>query len=87
MFNISEYLQKFKKLGEDKQRIKQVIADSLKKETGVDIDPATIRVSSGEISVSAPPATHAVIFMRKSNVLATLKERLPNISIDRIRCR
>ena len=87
MFNISGYLEKFKKIGEDKQRTKQIIADSLKKETGIDIDQSTIRISSGEISVSSPPVTHAVIFMKKQQILKTIAERLPKISIDRIRCR
>ncbi len=87
MFNISGYLQKFKKLGEDKEKTRQVIADSFGKETGLEIDPSSIRVSSGEISISVPPATQSVIFMRKERILKNIRESLPKISIDRIRCR
>ena len=87
MFNIAGYLEKFKKLGEKKDRIKNAAVDSFKEECGVDIDPSLIKISSGEISVSASPASHALIFIKRTQILSALKKRLPEIFIDRIRCR
>ena len=86
MFNISGYLEKFKKLGDKKDKIRQAIADSLKEETGISINPATVKVSRGEVSVSAPQTAHAIIFMKRERVLQSLKRRIPDVFIDRIRC-
>lgn len=87
MFNISDYLEKFKKLTSSKDKIKQAAADSFKEGAGVSVDPTSIRISHGEIIVSVPPAEHAVVFMKREHIIAALKKRLPNIFIDRISCR
>lgn len=87
MFNISGYLEKFRKIGEKSDRIKRAAVDSFKEESGVDIDPASVKISSGEISVSVPPPLHPIVFMKRERIIAALKKRLPEISIERIRCR
>jgi hypothetical protein len=87
MFNIAGYLDRFKKIGAAKDVMRQAAADSFKEAAGVVIDPKSVVISKGEISVATAPLNHSLVFMRRERIIAALKERLPDISIDRIRCR
>ncbi len=87
MFNISGYLEKFKKLGDKRDRTRQLVADSFREEANVDIDLTSVSVSNGEVGVSVPQGAQTIVFMKRQNILAALKRKLPDVFIDRIRCR
>jgi len=87
MFNIAGYLDKFKKFGEQRNVLENTVSEVFKSIAGVDIDKSSVKISKGEIIISATPMAHSVIFMKREKIISTLKEKLPNISIDRIRCR
>jgi len=87
MFNISNYLEKFKKIGDRRDFIEQAAKESFKEAANIDIDPLSVRISHGKIVVSAPPASHAIIFMNRDKIISSLKKHLPEIIIEEIRCR
>ena len=87
MFNIAGYLDRFKKIGAAKDVMRQAAVDSFKEAAGVIIEPKSVVISKGEISVITTPINHSLVFMKRERIISSLKERLPDISIDRIRCR
>jgi len=86
MFNIGLYLEKFKKVGEKRNVFEHTVSEVFKNIASVDINPSSIKIFKGEMTVSAPPMAHSIIFMKREQIISELKEKLPNISIDRIRC-
>jgi len=86
MFNIAGYLKKFKTLDSEREKIKDTVFICVQKESGITIDKKSIRFSKGELSFSSPQNTHALIFIKREHIIKKLKELLPKISIDRIRC-
>jgi len=86
MFNIAGYLQKFKILDTEREKIKETVFLCIQKECAVTVDTKSIRFSKGELSFSSPQNTHALIFIKREHIIKKLKELLPKISIDRIRC-
>ena len=87
MFNIASYLEKFKKVGEKRNSLEHTVSEVFKNVAGVDIDKSSVKISKGEMTVSATPMAHSMIFMKREQIISVLKEKLPDISIDRIRCR
>ncbi len=87
MFNISSYLEKFKKLGDAREKTKKSVADSFKEVSGIDVDQDSVKISNGEVIVSVAPTAHAIVFMKRESIIKKIKEKLPGVTIDRIRCR
>ena len=75
MFNISQYLEKFKNVGLGERRGKEVIVSSIKEILNLDLDGKNISVKNGEIIFKVSPAIKNAIFIKKEAILKRLKEK------------
>ncbi|MBP9701666.1 MAG: hypothetical protein KBD47_01635 [Candidatus Pacebacteria bacterium] len=72
MFNIAQFLEKFKKLGFDKESQKKIIIDSLRE---MNIPVEDISIKNKVVTVRASSIVKNQIFMKKAKIL----EKIPNI--------
>lgn len=82
MFNISDYLGKFKNLGQGEKQLKEIVSGVLKEIVGVDILPANISVKNGIVGLKTTPGIKGAIFIKKEEILARIKGKTTLIVID-----
>jgi len=75
MFNIAQYLDKFKNFGKTDQEIKKTLVIIIEKVVGVEIDTKNIILKGGEIIIKASPAIKNSIYIKKETILKELKEK------------
>jgi hypothetical protein len=75
MFNIAEYLTKFKNIGQNEKLQKEVISSVIKEVVGLNIETKNIVVKKGEIIFNISPAMKNAIYIKKEGILKKIKEK------------
>lgn len=76
MFNISDFLEKFKNITPPDKFIKDELIGAVRDIVCIDIKKDDINVRLGTVFLSVDPIIKNEIFLRKKEVLESLKERL-----------
>ncbi|MBT3283013.1 hypothetical protein HN375_02555 [bacterium] len=76
MFNISDYLSKFKNITPPDKFVKDELVAVVKEVVGVEIEKDSIDVRNGTVFLSVDPIIKNEIFLRKTEVLESLREKL-----------
>jgi hypothetical protein len=74
MFNIAQYLEKFKNLGQGERILKEAIKTSIKEVLNFDLDVKNILVKNGEVIFKVSPALKNTIFIKKGAILKRMAE-------------
>lgn len=82
MFNISDYLEKFKNLGNDEKELKERVVFVIKEVVGIEIKTQNIKIKNGELSLSVSPGVKNAIFIKKELILKKIKEGSKKIVND-----
>jgi hypothetical protein len=82
MFNISDYLGKFKNLGQSEKQLKETVSGVIKGVIGVDILPDAIYIKGGVATIKTTPGTKGAVFIKKAEILQKIKEKTTSILID-----
>ena len=84
MFNISSYLEKFKKLKDPKRDIQEIsfIFSSI---LGFDISDSDIKLQNNIVFFIGDSSLKTEIFIRKEDILDVLKEKMPRLFIKDVR--
>lgn len=83
MFNVSQYLQKFVRLGADLSLARDAVSRALKEECG--IEGVDFEIKKGVVYMKGQPAIKAAVFMRKGRILERLRSDAPKARISDIR--
>jgi len=79
MFNISQYLERFKNFGQSEKLFKELIIELVKEIVGVELKPTEVLVKKGEITFKVSPAIKNAIYIKKEQILKKIKEKNPTI--------
>lgn len=79
MFNISNYLDKFKNLGQDEKKLKEIIISSVKEVVGIEIQAKNIKMKNGEIVLTISPGIKNAVFIKKATLLSKIKEKTDKV--------
>ncbi len=82
MFNISQYLEKFKNFGQGERLLKEVIISVIKEVVGADIESKNINFKNGEIILNVSPAIKNAVFIKKATILNKIKEKTEQIVLE-----
>jgi hypothetical protein len=82
MFNIAQYLEKFKTLGLGDQSLKQAFVSVIKEVVGVEIEEKSLIVKDGEIIIKVSPNIKNAIYIKKSQILKKVEEKVGQKTID-----
>lgn len=74
MFNISNYLSKFKHILTSEQIQKGVVVSVIKEVCGIELNKDSVSVKNGVVSVSGSQALKSALFIQKENILRRLKD-------------
>ena len=69
MFNISGFLEKFKKFDQSKTLQTENIIKSIEKAVGVRVDKKVLIIKDGILRIQGSPALRQEIFLKKENLL------------------
>jgi hypothetical protein len=75
MFNIADFLGKFKNLGLNERLLKEVIKEVVKDVANLDLEVKNILVKGDEIIFKVSPAIKNVLYIKKQLILDKIKER------------
>ena len=76
MFNIAQYLEKFKNLGGTERELKEALSFAVKKVVGVEVETKNIILRDGEAIIKVSPAIKNAIFVKKEQVLKAVEEKI-----------
>lgn len=82
MFNISTYLDKFKKISSKKSFLKDAVAASISKVLEINIDKNNIEIRKNNIYLKIKPTVKNEVFIKKKFIINELKAK--NIPINDI---
>ena len=85
MFNISQYLERFKNLGGTERELKVVVVLAVKEAVGIEIDAGKVVFQNGEVIIKVNPAAKNSIFIKKEKILKIIGEKIPHQHIGEIR--
>lgn len=85
MFNISQYLERFKNLGGTERELKAVVVLAVKEVVGIEIDTKNIFFQNGELIIKVTPAVKNSIFIKKEKILKIVGGKIPHQPIGEIR--
>ena len=85
MFNISQYLERFKNLGGTERELKAVVVLAVKEVVGIEIDTKNIFFQNGELIIKVTPAVKNSIFIKKEKILKIVGGKIPHQLIGEIR--
>lgn len=74
MFNIAQYLDKFKNFGFAERILKESILTSVKEVMSLDLDKKVIILKNGEVTFKVSPAMKNAIFIKKAAILKRMQE-------------
>ena len=74
MFNIAQYLEKFKNFGFAERTLKEAILTSVKEAMNLELDKKDIIVKNGEVTFKVTPAMKNAIFIKKAAILKKMAE-------------
>lgn len=72
MFDISQYLEKFKKLLTSQEFLINSVVESIKKNCLVDVDPKNIVIKNYSARINERPLVKTSIFLKKKKILEDL---------------
>ncbi len=72
MFNISQFLEKFRVIGEASVLSKEIVMKAIA-ESGVSLEPAAVTLRGDTIHVHAHPLIKNQLFLKKKYILEALK--------------
>ena len=75
MFNISSYLEKFKKMGVSGRDLRGLCDEVCSNLFGINVDVKNINYKNGVFRVKVPGAIKSVLFMKKDKILSEIKTR------------
>ena len=76
MFDISKYLEKFKALKNSKFFLRDLVVESVKKITNIDIDKKNIDIKNGLVRINEKPIIKNEIFFKKSKILEEINSKI-----------
>lgn len=76
MFNISQYLEKFKNIGETERSLKEVLARAIKVATNIEIEIKNIIIKNNEAFIKVSPIIKNTIYIKKEQILKLVKEKI-----------
>lgn len=76
MDQLSQYLERFKKILTSSSEIKETILSVIASISGITLEKTDIDIKHDTLYIKAHPATRNAIFMRKRKVLDELSSRL-----------
>ncbi len=82
MFNIAQYLEKFKTLGMGDKSLKEAFVSVIKEVVGMEIDEKSIIVKDGEIIIKVSPSIKNAIYIKKVQILKRVEEKVGQKTID-----
>lgn len=74
MFNLQQYLEKFKHLGAEERILKEVIKEKIKQILKIEIEEKNISTRGDEIIIKAAPTIKNSIYIKKEEILKAIKE-------------
>jgi hypothetical protein len=79
MFDIGEYLNKFKKISESRDFLRNTVSETIKTVSGITIDPKNIEIKDGTARIKEKPIIKAEIFLKKTKIIEVLKVKTDKI--------
>jgi len=76
MFNINQYLEKFKNIGGGERNLKEALVFAIKKVLNINIDTKNIVLKNGEALIKASPIIKNSIFIKKEEILKIVEEKM-----------
>jgi len=76
MFNIAQYLEKFKNLGGTEKGLKEALVFAVKKVVGVDIESRNITLKDGEAIIKVSPIIKNTIYIKKNQIMKEVEEKI-----------
>lgn len=73
MFNISEYLSKFKHILTNEKIQKDVVISVVQEHTSIILEPDVISVKNGVVTFNVPPVMQSTLFIYKQPMEAKLR--------------
>jgi len=72
MFDISKYLDKFKKISQSRNFLKNSVAETIKEICNIEINPENIDIKSGIARIKEKTIIKSEIFLKKIKILENL---------------
>ena len=76
--HITNFLDKFKKLVNQKEEIKEIVLGVIKEEISYPIEKQSLKIKKGFILIDSSPILRSEILMHKKQILMKLKNILPD---------
>ena len=81
MLSITQLLERFRGVIADRIRVEEVVVVTIKELCGVTLSSKNIKFSNSVLTLSVSPATKQTIYIKKSNILKEIKNKLPTINL------
>ena len=75
MFNIAQYLEKFRNLGGSERDFKKALILAVKEVVGVEIDIKDLLLVSGEVIIKVSPIIKNSIYIKKDKIIKLVQEK------------
>lgn len=85
MFNVNDFLNKFKNLTPPDNEVREKSIEIIKNEIGVDIDKKNISIKNNSIFIKTKPIIKNEIFINKEKILQKLKNEFGDKTPKNIR--
>lgn len=72
MINISDFLEKFKKLDKDNSFQKQSLVEKIEKIVGIKLSTKEINIKAGVLYIQGSPTLKQEVFLKKQELLSAL---------------
>ena len=82
MFNIAQYLEKFKTLGMGDYSLKEALVSVIKEVVGVDIETKNVFIKNGEVIIKISPSIKNAIYIKKDQIMKKVEEKVGQKTID-----
>ena len=83
--HISQYLEKFSKLGFKERASREVIALVLSEVFSMPLTKDNVLLKDTVVVLKASPSVRNAVFMKKEQLLALFREKLPGVTLTDIR--
>lgn len=78
--HITNFLDKFKKLINQKEEVKEIVLKIIKEEIPFQIEKQSLKIKGGFIYIESSPILRSEILMHKKQILIKLKTILPDVN-------
>lgn len=82
MFNISQFLEKFKNITPPDKFVKEIFISVVKDTSGIALEAGDLDVRNGVIFISTNPIVKNEIFLKKREILQNLSKELKQYKKD-----